>query len=152
MKALRGVSRYGYPQAETTDSMGVEMGSRFAPGTVGCVSGVSRVINVNGVNLVSWVSQKLPEVPVERLTSAAVNGFEFTHNFASTEAMAVFRIHKSAMVDPASAAICHISGASSVDCATPDVRESTDGQQWELRLPITAPGVYMLSAEQEPLV
>lgn len=152
MKDLRGVTQYGYPEAETTDSMGVEMGSRFAPGAVGCITGVSRVANVNGVNLVSWASQQLPEVPVERLSASAVNGFEFTHNFASTEATAVFRIHKSAMVDPASATICHIGSTSSVDCATPDVRESTDGQQWELRLPITAPGVYMLSAQQEPLV
>lgn len=152
MKDLRGVTQYGYPEGETTDSMGVEMGSLFAPGAVGCVTGVSRVVNVNGVSLVSWASQQLPEVPVERLSASAVNGFEFTHNFASTQATAVFRIHKSAMVDPASAAICHISAAGSVDCATPDVRESTDGQQWELRLPITAPGVYMLSAAQEPLI
>lgn len=151
MKDLRNVTQNGYPTAESTDSMGVEMGSVFAPGSVGCVAGVSRVFDVNNAHLVSWTSERLIDVPVERLLGVAVNGFEFTHNFATTEATAVFRMSKSALTDPAVAAICQISFSGDVDCSTPDVRESSDGQQWELRLPMTTPGVYMLTADPEPL-
>ncbi len=151
MRDLRNVTQTGYPTADPTDSMGVEMGSAFAPGSVGCVAGVSRVFDVNNVHLVSWTSEKLVDVPVERLLGVAVNGFEFTHNFATTEATAVFRMNKSALSDPAAAAICQITFAGEVDCATPDVRDSSDGQQWELRLPMTTPGVYMLTAGLEQL-
>lgn len=152
MHDLRAVSPQGHPQANTLDSMGVEMSSPFNAGSVACVSGISRVFNVNGLDLVSWTSQQMPDVPVERLSASAVNGFEFTHNLGDKQATAVFRISRSALVDPDSAAICHITAAGGVDCATPHVSRSTDDQQWELRLPITAPGVYMLSAEPEPLV
>lgn len=151
MRDLRNVTQTGYPTADPTDSMGVEMGSAFAPGSVGCVAGVSRVFDVNNVHLVSWTSEKLVDVPVERLLGVAVNGFEFTHNFATTEATAVFRMNKSALSDPAAAAICQITFSGEVDCATPDVRDSSDGQQWELRLPMTTPGVYMLTASLEHL-
>lgn len=152
MKDLRGVMQHGYPEADTQDSMGVEMGSRFAPGSVGCVTGVTRVFNVNGATLMSWASAEVPNLPVDQLTSQAVNGFEYVHNFETTEATAVFRMSKVALADPASASICHIAAGGAVDCSTPDVRESADGQRWELRLPITSPGVYMLSANHEQLV
>lgn len=152
MKDLRGVMLHGYPEGETQDSMGVEMGSQFAAGSVGCVAGVSRVFEVNGVSLMSWASAQVPSLPVDQLSSVAVNGFEYMHNFGSKEAMAVFRMSKVTLADPSSAAICHIASNSSVDCATPDVRESANGEQWEFRLPITASGVYMLSAEQEQLM
>jgi len=149
---LRNVNQHGYPEAQMLDTMGIEMGSRFAAGAVGCVAGVTRVFDVNGTSLMSWTSQQMPELPLERLTNSAINGFEFINNFDSTQATAVFRISRSTLVDPASAAICHISAAGAVDCATPNVQASTDGQQWEIRRPITEPGVYMLTASPEPLV
>lgn len=149
---LREVALHGYPASDNGDSMGVESGSLFAPGSVSCVTGVSRVFDVGGSQLVSWTSQNIPSLPIELLTSTAINGFEYTHNFASTNATAVFRISKAAMSNPSAATICHIVSSGSVNCSAADWSESSDGLRWELRRSLVESGVYMLTAPPETLV
>lgn len=143
----------GYTAQATTNSMGVAMGSQFAPGAVGCVTGVSRVIN-NGTektpdDLVSWASELLTKVPVNLLPAPAVNGFKFTPNFPGTDAAAVFRMSKAALADTGSVQICHLNASGVAHCTTPATTETQDGLQWIFKRAISEPGIYMLSAERE---
>lgn len=153
MEDLREAS-LGYTPAATRNSMGVEMGSEFAPGAVGCVIGVSRVIDNSTTEdpnyLVSWASELLTNVPVDQLPAQAVNGFEFTHNFPSTRATAVFRMNKDALTDTGSVQICHLNAGGVVNCAAPVVTETDDGLQWTFKRDISESGIYMLSAKLEP--
>ncbi|MGI9216665.1 MAG: hypothetical protein ACR2JA_06655, partial [Hydrogenophaga sp.] len=71
MEDLRAVRIHGYTPSEATGSMGVELGSSFAAGSVGCINSVSRITN-NGTQdspnyLVSWTSAMLTNVPVGSL-------------------------------------------------------------------------------------
>jgi hypothetical protein len=153
MQDMREVLYHGYTELATPDRMGIEMGSLLAPGSVGCVAGVTRVADVGTAGapnlLVSWASEQLPNLPVDRLPSQAINGFEFINNFADTRATAVFSMSKSLLVDAGSVQICHVGISGTVNCFTPSVTDS--GQQWTFRLPISQPGVYMLSAPREIL-
>ncbi len=154
MEDLRVVMTSGYTPGPTSDTMGVEMGSTFAAGSVGCINGVSRIMN-NGTEetpnyLLSWTSTMLTNVPVGALPDTAVNGFEYTHNFASKPASAVFRLSKSRMSDVSGVQICHVNRNGAVDCEAPEV--TGDEQQWTFRRSISESGIYMLSAPLPPLV
>lgn len=149
LEDLRNVTYEGYSPDATAGHMGVEMGTYLAPGSVACVAGVSRTINI-GTDaepnlLVSWSSSNLNALPVGDLPAKAINGFEFIHNLDATNATAVFRMDKAALPDPSGAYVCHMSGASgtSIDCSVPDVTETDT--QWIFRRPITTAGVYMLA-------
>lgn len=151
MDDLRAVRIHGYTPSETNNSMGVEMGSTFAAGSVGCINSVSRITD-NGTQdspnyLVSWTSAMLTDVPVGSLPDAAINGFEYTHNFTDKPATAVFRISKDTLANTGSAQICHIKASGSVDCAAPVVTD--DGAQWTLQRSISESGIYVLSAALE---
>lgn len=148
MDDLRGVMFEGYTPGTTGNSMSVETPSRLAAGSVGCLVGVSRLIN-NGTEalptyLLSWTSSKISDLPVGLVPDEIVNGFEFMHNFSSTAAKAVFRMSKTSLADPSAARICHVASTTSVSCSAPTVSESTDS--WTFTQPISAPGVYLLSA------
>ncbi len=142
MYDMRATLNPGFSQQETPNRMGVEMSSLLAPGSVGCVAGVTRVMEESSNVQVVWSSGTLPQIPLDQLPASAVNGFEFTHNFASTHATAVFRMSKSGLADTGSVRICHV--GSSVTCFTPAVTD--DETLWTFRLPITQPGIYLLSA------
>ena len=111
----------------------------FAAGSVGCVTGISRVIDIGTEGapnyLLSWTSAVLPNVPVGSLPNEAVNGFEYTHNFANKDAYAVFRVSKSVLTDINSAQVCHVNRHGAVDCQTPAVTE--EDQQWVLKRAIS---------------
>lgn len=154
MEDLRDVMTTGYTPGPTSDTMGVEMGSTFAAGSVGCINGVSRIMN-NGTEetpnyLLSWTSTMLTNVPVGELPDTAVNGFEYTHNFTSKPASAVFRLSKSRMSDSSGVQICHVNRNGAVSCDAPEV--SGDEQQWTFKRSISESGIYMLSAPLPPLV
>lgn len=153
MEDLRAVMELGYTPNATSDTMGVEMGSTFAAGSVGCINSVSRITN-NGTEqtpnyLLSWTSAMLTNVPMGSVPDTAVNGFEYTHNFTDKPADAVFRISKSTLADTSSAQICHINAQGSIDCVAPAVTETDNGLQWILKRPAAASGLYMLSAARE---
>lgn len=148
---LRETPFLGFNPDTTPNSMGVELGSRFAPGAVACISGVSRAINI-GTDvspnfLVSWGSATLPSVPLSGLPTQAINGFEFLNNVQPTQASAVFRMVKTAQADPATVRICHIDRNAATTCHVPSVTQDT--LQWIFRLDITEQGVYILSAPRE---
>lgn len=151
LEDLREASFQGYTPQGTLDSMGVELGSRFEPGAVACVSGVSRAINVgtelNPNFLLSWASATLPSVPLGSLPAQAINGFEFVHNFAATQANAVFRMAKTQLADPAAVRVCHIDNNAATTCRVPTVTQDTE--RWTFTLAINAPGVYVISAPRE---
>lgn len=151
LEDLREAPFQGYSPHATLDSMGVELGSRFKAGAVGCVGSVSRANNLGTTlspnYLLSWASATLPSVPLADLPSNAINGFEFLNNFESTQATAVFRMDKSNVADPANVRICHINSSGSTHCNAPTVTQ--DALQWIFKLPITAPGVYLISAPRE---
>ncbi len=151
LEDLREVFSQGYSPQATTDRMGVEMGSAFAAGSVGCVTGISRVIDIGTEGapnyLLSWTSAVLPDVPVGSLPNEAVNGFEYTHNFTNKDAYAVFRVSKSVLTDINSAQVCHVNRNGAVDCRTPAVTD--EGQQWVLKRAISESGIYLLSATRE---
>jgi hypothetical protein len=154
MEDLRDVMSLGYTPVPTSGSMGVEMGSRTAVGSVACINGVSRIMN-NGTEetpnyLLSWTSTMLTNVPVGALPDTAVNGFEYTHNFTDKPASAVFRLSKSQMSDISGVQICHVNRNGAVDCEAPEV--TGDEQQWTFRRSISESGIYMLSAPLAPLV
>lgn len=148
---LRETPFLGYNPDTTPNSMGVELGSRFAPGAVACISGVSRAINIGTEGSpnfrVSWGSTLLPSVPLSGLPTQAINGFEFLTNAQPTQASAVFRMVKTAQADPATVSICHIDSNAATTCRVPTVTEDT--LHWIFRLVITEQGVYMLSAPRE---
>jgi hypothetical protein len=153
MEDLRDVMSHGYTPTPTLDTMGVEMGSFFAAGSVGCINGVSRIIN-NGTEqspnfLLSWTSTILTNVPLGALPDTAVNGFEYTHNFTSKPASAVFRLSKSRMSDSSGVQICHVNRSGAVNCEAPVV--TGDDQQWTFKRSISESGIYLLSAPVEPL-
>lgn len=141
----------GYTPGNAVGSMGVEMDSRFAAASVGCINGVSRAINNNTEAspnyLMSWISAMLTDLPMGSVPGAPINGFEYTHNFTDKPATAVFRIGKGTLASTSSAQICHIKANSSVDCVVPEVID--DGAQWTLKRSASESGVYVLSAEQE---
>jgi hypothetical protein len=148
---LRETPFLGFDPETTPNSMGVELGSRFAPGAVACISSVSRAINI-GTDLspnflVSWGSATLPSVPLGGLPTQAINGFEFLNNAQPTQASAVFRMIKTALADPATVRICHIDRNAATTCHVPTVTEDT--LQWIFRLDITEQGIYILSAPRE---
>ncbi|MCU0927111.1 MAG: hypothetical protein MUF44_14175 [Hydrogenophaga sp.] len=151
LEDLREASFQGFTPQGTLDSMGVEMGSRFAPGAVACVSTVSRAINVgtelSPSFLLSWASASLPSVPLSDLPAQAINGFEFLHNFSTTQANAVFRMSKTELADPAAVRICHIDNNAATTCRVPSVTQDTE--RWTFTLAINAPGVYIISAPRE---
>lgn len=151
LEDLREVFSQGYSPQATTDRMGVEMGSAFAAGSVGCVTGISRVVDIGAAEapnyLLSWTSAVLPNVPVGSLPNEAVNGFEYTHNFANKDAYAVFRVSKSVLTDAGSAQICHVNRSGTVDCQVPALTE--DGLQWVFKRAISESGIYLLSATRE---
>lgn len=146
MPDMRGALSPGFSQQETPNRMGVEMSSLLAPGSVGCVAGVTRVMEESSTVQVVWSSGALPRIPLDQLPASAINGFEFTNNFASTNATAVFRLSKSSQSDSGPVRICHV--GTSVTCFTPSVTD--DDTLWTFRLPITQPGIYMLSAPAAP--
>lgn len=153
LEDLREVMTHGYIPTETTDRMGVELDSTFAAGSVGCVTGVSRVNN-NGTEaspnyLLSWTSASPTNVPVGSLPGTAVNGFEYTHNFTDKPATAVFRLSKSLLSDSSATAvqICHVNRTGAISCEAPSV--TSDDQQWTFKRAITESGVYLLSAPME---
>lgn len=151
LEDLREAPYQGYTPQATLNRMGVEVGSRFKAGAVGCVSSVSRANNVgtalNPRYLLSWASATLPSLPLTALPSKAINGFEFLNNFDTSQATAVFRMAKSGLADPASVHICHISSAGSTHCSAPSVTQ--DDQQWTFKLAISDPGVYVITAPRE---
>ena len=153
MEDLRDVMSHGYTPAPTLDTMGVEMGSFFAAGSVGCINGVSRIVN-NGTEqapnyLLSWTSAMLTNVPVGALPDTAVNGFEYTHNFTDKPASAVFRLSKSQLSNSSGVQICHVNRNGAVNCEAPVV--TGDVQQWTFKRSISESGIYLLSAPVEPL-
>jgi hypothetical protein len=148
---LRETPFLGYNPDNTPNSMGVELGSRFAPGAVACIGSVNRAINI-GTDLspnflVSWGSVTLPSVPLSGLPTQAINGFEFLTNVLPTQASAVFRMVKTAQADPATVRICHIDRDAATTCHAPSVTQ--DSLHWIFRLDITEQGVYILSAPRE---
>ncbi|WP_310567447.1 hypothetical protein [Hydrogenophaga sp.] len=153
LEDLRDVMTHSYTPTETNDRMGVELGSRFAAGSVGCVTGVSRVNNTGSEAspnyLLSWTSAMLTDLPVGSLPGTAVNGFEYTHNFTDKPATAVFRLSKSQLGDSSAVQICHVNRTGAISCEAPVV--TSDDQQWTFKRAITESGVYLLSAPVEPL-
>ncbi|MGI9216357.1 MAG: hypothetical protein ACR2JA_05085, partial [Hydrogenophaga sp.] len=97
----------------------------------------------------SWTSAVLINVPVGSLSATAVNGFEYTHNFSEKPATAVFNMSKSALSDSSSVRICHVDRVGTVSCEAPAI--TGDDPQWTFKSPITNPGLYLLSASEEPL-
>jgi len=151
MEDLRNVSFTGYTPTTTDNRMGVNMSSNLAAGSVACVAGVSRINEAydvfgNPKAVVVWDSAAVPGMPVGSLPTQPINGFEYIHNLATTQATAVFTMAKTDLADPASASICRLSGAGA-DCRAPNVVDS--GSRWTLQLPITQSGVYMLAAPVE---
>lgn len=151
MEDMREVMFQGYTPQTTADSMGVDTPSRLAAGAVGCVNSVARVFN-SGTDalpnyLLSWTSAAVTDLPLGLVPEHILNGFEFTHNFATTSATAVFRVSKTTLVDAAGAQICHVDSAAAVTCSAPVVTDG--GEQWSLTLPIASAGVYLLVAPRE---
>lgn len=151
MEDLRNVSFTGYTPTTTDNRMGVNMSSNLAAGSVACVAGVSRINEAydvfgNPKPVVVWDSAAEPSMPVGSLSSQPINGFEYIHNLATTQATAVFTMAKTELADPASATICRLSSAGA-DCRAPTVVDA--GSRWTLQLPITQSGVYMLAAPPE---
>ena len=156
MEDLREFTTLGYTAQPTDNQMGVELASsRLDAGSVGCVAGISRVQsatdgNNQPITLVSFTGSELSTLPLSSLEGAVVNGFEFIHNFTGTNATAMFRMNMSELTDAGAARICRINDASSVTCTVPTV--GNNGTQWTLRTPISAPGIYMLTAPQESVL
>lgn len=160
MQDLREVAALGY-QASTTHSMGVEVSSPFAAGTVACVAGISRVQSGTNadtgqpVDLVSLSSSTIANLPVDIETEAGqpglkvINGFEFMHNITGQGATAVFRLDSAALTDPTTARICLVA-ADSITCNAADSIGAEAGQ-WVLRAPVSQAGVYVLAAASETL-
>lgn len=153
MQDMREETTQGFVPEVSTNSMGVEVTSPFAPGAVGCVGGVTRATNI-GTDitpnyLLSWASETLPNVPLGAIPAHAVNGFEYLNNFESNSATAVFRLAKHALADTSTVQICHVTSGGA-DCGTPAVTD--DGVQWTFKRPTTGSGVYLLSAPlEEPI-
>lgn len=152
LEDLRDVAQRGYTPQSTLDSMGIETGSRFQAGSVGCVRGVSRVKN-NGTDInpsyeFTWASETIANVPVNDVPNFAVNGFEFLNNFGTTAATAVFRMEKALVSDESAVRVCHVT-SSQIDCLVPTVID--DGTQWVFTSPVAQTGVYVLSASQSAL-
>lgn len=154
MPDLRAVPDTGYTPHETADSMGVRMDSGLAAGAVGCVTPVSRLINIGtqaeANYLLSWTSALVPNVPVGLLPHPIVNGFELTHNFVNKLVVAQFRISKSLLSDTTAARICYVNTENMYRCDTPEVAD--DGQQWTFTEEVQAAGLYFLVAPKEPVL
>jgi len=151
LEDLREVLFQGYTPTSSTDSMGVQMGSRFQPGSVGCVSSVARIVNTGSqaspTYLLSWKSDAFSSIPLGGPDEQLINGFAFVSNFEATSAVAVFHMSKEKLQTTDGLQVCQVTSTTSRTCTVPTVEQ--DATQWTFKLPITQSGVYLLSAPRE---
>lgn len=131
-----------------SNTMGVAMTGPYLLGSVACVRSVGRawpIASPTTANYdVTWSSSGQPSLPVQTLPNPPVNGFEFVGNFDAQNFSAQFRLAAHSVNDPAAARICRYAGGTDWACVVPSVNQ--EGASYVFSTPLSAQGVYMLSA------
>ncbi|MCU0926524.1 MAG: hypothetical protein MUF44_10965 [Hydrogenophaga sp.] len=130
-----------------THRMGVAINGPFLLGALACIKGTARMTVVDGRNEVSWFSDALSRLPVNRLPGVPVAGLEFFGNFHPGSPAVYFTLDAAVVSHTATMSLCRLEGTERWICEP--VQGIFNGLTHTFSSPVAGHGVYVLTELHE---